>query len=38
MDNGWTIMKLILTIYSHNEVMHIKFYWGTVGYSRVIAL
>ena len=29
-------MKLILNIYSHGEVMHMKFFWGAVGYSRVL--
>ena len=25
-------------IHTHSEVMHVKFYWGALGYSRVIAL
>ena len=28
----------ILNIFNHSEVMHVKFYLGVVGYSRVIAL
>ena len=31
-------MKLILNIYDHSEVMHVKFYRGDVSYSGVIAL
>ena len=23
-------MKLILNIYGHNEIMHVKFYWGVI--------
>ena len=30
-------MKLILNIFGHNEVMHVKFYWDVFSYSRVIA-
>ena len=32
------LMKPILNIYDHKEVMHAKFYWGVVSYRRVIAL
>ena len=31
-------MKLIVNIYDHSEVIHVKFYRGVVSYSRVIAL
>ena len=31
-------MQLILNIYDHGEIMHVKFYWGVISYRGVIAL
>ena len=31
-------MKLVMNIYYHGEVMHVKFYWGVISYRGAIAL
>ena len=34
----WNFMKLILNIYYHDVVMHVKFHEGVISYRGVIAL
>ena len=35
---GISMDLLILNVYGHGEIMHVKFYWGVVSYSTVISL
>ena len=34
--NGWNLMKLILNIYDHDVVMHVKCFHGVISHRGVI--
>ena len=37
-SNGWNLIKLILNIYDHSVVIHVKFHQCVIRYRGVIAL